>query len=288
MPRDYYEVLGVDRGAGEARSRRPSAGSRASCTPTSTGTTPRPRRSSRRPPRPTRSSPTPSAAAPTTPSATRACARAAGRRARAASAASRTCFRVLRRGDPLFSELFGFGRAGPRAAATSAARVEVEPRGGAHRRQARGLLRGGLDLRALPRQRRRAGDADPHLRDLRRQRRAARGGADRRSARWSATGACPTCGGDGRVARDSPARSATARAATVRARTWEVEVPPGIESGQRIRISGAGHAGEAGGPAGDLYVRGAGRRGRALRAPRPGPRHGRSTSPPPGRCSAAR
>ena len=29
---------------------------------------------------------------------------------------------------------------------------------------------------------------------------------------------------------------------------------PGIESGQRIRISGAGHAGEPGGTAGDLYV----------------------------------
>jgi molecular chaperone DnaJ len=40
----------------------------------------------------------------------------------------------------------------------------------------------------------------------------------------------------------------------VRARTWDVEVPPGIESGQRIRISGAGHAGEPGGPPGDLYV----------------------------------
>jgi molecular chaperone DnaJ len=33
-----------------------------------------------------------------------------------------------------------------------------------------------------------------------------------------------------------------------------VEVPPGIESGQRIRISGAGHAGEVAGRAGDLYV----------------------------------
>jgi len=33
-----------------------------------------------------------------------------------------------------------------------------------------------------------------------------------------------------------------------------VEVPPGIEAGQRIRIAGAGHAGEAGGRPGDLYV----------------------------------
>jgi len=40
----------------------------------------------------------------------------------------------------------------------------------------------------------------------------------------------------------------------VRSRTWQLDVPAGIESGQRIRISGAGHAGEPGGPAGDLYV----------------------------------
>ena len=46
MPRDYYEVLGVDRGASErARSRRRSARSRASCTPTSTPPTPTPRSS---------------------------------------------------------------------------------------------------------------------------------------------------------------------------------------------------------------------------------------------------
>jgi DnaJ-class molecular chaperone len=37
-------------------------------------------------------------------------------------------------------------------------------------------------------------------------------------------------------------------------RSWEVEIPAGIESGQRIRIAGAGHAGEPGAPPGDLYV----------------------------------
>jgi len=40
----------------------------------------------------------------------------------------------------------------------------------------------------------------------------------------------------------------------VRARTWQLDVPAGIESGQRIRVSGAGHAGESGAPPGDLYV----------------------------------
>jgi molecular chaperone DnaJ len=33
-----------------------------------------------------------------------------------------------------------------------------------------------------------------------------------------------------------------------------VDVPAGISDGQRIRIAGRGHAGERGGPAGDLYV----------------------------------
>jgi molecular chaperone DnaJ len=50
---------------------------------------------------------------------------------------------------------------------------------------------------------------------------------------------CGECGGSGRT----PGR-----------RTHAVEIPAGIESGQRLRVSGAGHAGEAGAPAGDLYV----------------------------------
>jgi molecular chaperone DnaJ len=37
-------------------------------------------------------------------------------------------------------------------------------------------------------------------------------------------------------------------------RTLEVEVPAGIADGQRIRLGGRGHAGEAGAPAGDLHV----------------------------------
>jgi molecular chaperone DnaJ len=37
-------------------------------------------------------------------------------------------------------------------------------------------------------------------------------------------------------------------------RTWEVDIPAGIEDGQRVRIAGAGHAGAVGGRQGDLYV----------------------------------
>ncbi len=39
-------------------------------------------------------------------------------------------------------------------------------------------------------------------------------------------------------------------------RTLDVEIPAGIHDGQRIRLSGEGHAGALGGQAGDVYVRG--------------------------------
>src|SRR5690606_946264 len=50
---------------------------------------------------------------------------------------------------------------------------------------------------------------------------------------------CADCGGRGRQ---------------VRRQTISVDVPAGIADGQRIRLSGRGHAGEQGGPPGDLYV----------------------------------
>jgi molecular chaperone DnaJ len=65
--------------------------------------------------------------------------------------------------------------------------------------------------------------------------------------------ACDTCGGDGRIA-ETPCEVCDGRGRTVGERNYDVEIPPGIENGQRIRISGAGHAGETGGRNGDLYV----------------------------------
>jgi molecular chaperone DnaJ len=50
---------------------------------------------------------------------------------------------------------------------------------------------------------------------------------------------CPTCRGAGRVQKD---------------RKLTVRIPAGIATGQRLRISGEGEAGVAGGPRGDLYV----------------------------------
>jgi molecular chaperone DnaJ len=67
------------------------------------------------------------------------------------------------------------------------------------------------------------------------------------------TSACPTCEGAGKTA-EQPCERCGGSGRELRGRTWEVEVPRGIEDGQRIRIAGAGHAGEPGGPAGDLYI----------------------------------
>ncbi len=64
---------------------------------------------------------------------------------------------------------------------------------------------------------------------------------------------CDVCHGEGRVARD-PCKVCRGRGRTVERSTVSVDVPAGIADGQRIRIAGRGHAGERGGPPGDLYV----------------------------------
>jgi molecular chaperone DnaJ len=65
--------------------------------------------------------------------------------------------------------------------------------------------------------------------------------------------ACDVCHGDGRVPRE-PCSVCDGRGRRVDHVKVAVDVPAGIADGQRIRIGGRGHAGERGGPAGDLYV----------------------------------
>lgn len=65
--------------------------------------------------------------------------------------------------------------------------------------------------------------------------------------------ACDVCGGAGKIPQQ-PCEVCGGSGRTRQSRTSAIEVPAGIEDGQRMRISGAGHAGEPGAPAGDLYV----------------------------------
>ena len=64
---------------------------------------------------------------------------------------------------------------------------------------------------------------------------------------------CEVCGGEGRMP-SQPCSACEGRGRSAVARTLEVDIPAGIADDQRIRLSGRGHAGELGGPAGDLYV----------------------------------
>ncbi len=64
---------------------------------------------------------------------------------------------------------------------------------------------------------------------------------------------CDACGGEGKVAA-TPCGECAGRGRQVSTRTLAVDVPAGIADGQRVRLPGRGHAGERGGPPGDLYV----------------------------------
>jgi molecular chaperone DnaJ len=64
---------------------------------------------------------------------------------------------------------------------------------------------------------------------------------------------CDVCHGDGRVPKQ-PCHECRGRGRKAARRELEVDVPAGIADSQRIRLSERGHAGEAGAPAGDLYV----------------------------------
>jgi molecular chaperone DnaJ len=71
--------------------------------------------------------------------------------------------------------------------------------------------------------------------------------------RFVRTQSCPGCGGSGQVV-ETPCEDCTGTGRVTEHRELEVDVPPGIHDGQRIRLSGEGHAGVLGGRAGDVYV----------------------------------
>ena len=156
------------------------------------------------------------------------------------------------RGDPMFGDLFGFGRGGPAGGADVAAQVEVtldEVLTGTSR---------DLSLEAVSTCEHCHGNGAEPGTPIRTCESCGGVGEIREVSRTVfgqlvRSAPCPTCGGQGKVP-ETPCGECRGEGRVMRTRTWQLDVPAGIESGQRIRIEGAGHAGEPGAPAGDLYV----------------------------------
>ena len=64
---------------------------------------------------------------------------------------------------------------------------------------------------------------------------------------------CPACQGSGQVV-EKPCPSCQGRGRIQQSKTLAVKVPAGVDEGDRIRLTGEGEAGQNGGPPGDLYV----------------------------------
>ena len=64
---------------------------------------------------------------------------------------------------------------------------------------------------------------------------------------------CPQCHGNGTIIKD-PCSSCHGQGRVKEHKTLSVKIPPGVDSGDRIRLANEGEAGENGGPPGDLYV----------------------------------
>ena len=64
---------------------------------------------------------------------------------------------------------------------------------------------------------------------------------------------CPTCSGMGQIIKN-PCKSCGGAGRVEKNRSLSVNIPAGVENGTRIRLAGEGEAGLRGGPAGDLYI----------------------------------
>ncbi|ROT95457.1 molecular chaperone DnaJ [Altererythrobacter sp. FM1] len=64
---------------------------------------------------------------------------------------------------------------------------------------------------------------------------------------------CPNCHGRGEVIED-PCKACRGEGRVDMPQTIDVEIPPGVDTGTRIRLSGKGEAGPRGAPPGDLYI----------------------------------
>ncbi|NBR89873.1 MAG: molecular chaperone DnaJ [Rhodobacteraceae bacterium] len=64
---------------------------------------------------------------------------------------------------------------------------------------------------------------------------------------------CPTCSGVGQIIKN-PCKGCGGQGRVHKDRALSVNIPKGVETGTRIRLSGEGEAGMRGGPSGDLYI----------------------------------
>ena len=64
---------------------------------------------------------------------------------------------------------------------------------------------------------------------------------------------CPTCSGMGQTIKD-PCRTCHGQGRVEKEKSLSVNIPAGVETGTRIRLAGEGEAGMRGGPTGDLYI----------------------------------
>lgn len=64
---------------------------------------------------------------------------------------------------------------------------------------------------------------------------------------------CPRCHGNGQIV-STPCAECHGEGRMRERKTLSVKIPPGVDTGDRIRLAGEGEAGESGGPSGDLYV----------------------------------
>ncbi len=71
--------------------------------------------------------------------------------------------------------------------------------------------------------------------------------------RFMTTSTCGTCRGEGKII-DSPCTTCHGSGTVQKRRKIEVKIPPGVDTGSRLRVSGEGEAGGKSGPPGDLYV----------------------------------
>ncbi len=71
--------------------------------------------------------------------------------------------------------------------------------------------------------------------------------------RFMTSSTCGTCRGEGKVI-DAPCTACYGSGTVHKKRKIEVKIPPGVDTGSRLRIAGEGEGGTKGGPPGDLFV----------------------------------